>query len=204
VYQFLLNLRLESNLIATLLLARYAGCKAGSKSDSFEFVLSFGLLLGVFQKAVEIDRCHHRQMVRSDSGNGRDVRLHLDQRGTRSNPNAIEGEQRKKRREAPEARRLAEFLIETENRRAEGKPFVHVEHGARGHSRSSQQPGNSGVVLKRERPWNYRGRCRRSDSQAPGTGGIDWSRPDLSAVPKHKQVDSAKNSSSHLNTNARW
>jgi hypothetical protein len=93
VYQFLLNLRLESNLIATLLLARYAGCKAGSKSDSFEFVLSFGLLLGVFQKAVEIDRCHHRQMVRSDSGNGRDVRLHLDQRGngltqTRSRENS--------------------------------------------------------------------------------------------------------------------
>jgi hypothetical protein len=137
VYQFLLNLRLESNLIATLLLARYAGCKAGSKSDSFEFVLSFGLLLGVFQKAVEIDRCHHRQMVRSDSGNGRDVRLHLDQRGTRSNPNAIEGEQRKKRWEAPEAGRLAEFSVETENRRAEGKPFVHVE----------QRDGRTGPLL---------------------------------------------------------
>src|ERR671923_2360246 len=66
-------------------------------------------------------------MVRSDAGNGRDVRLHFDERGTRSDPNAVEGEQRKKRREAATARRLAEFLIETENRRAEGKPFVEVE-----------------------------------------------------------------------------
>jgi hypothetical protein len=78
-------------------------------------------------KPLNVDRCHHRQMVRSDAGYGRDVRLHLDQRGTRSDPNAIERKKRKKRREASEARRLAEFLIESQDWRSEGKPLVEIE-----------------------------------------------------------------------------
>ena len=41
-------------------------------------------------KALDIDRCHQRQMIRGDAGDGRDIGFHLDQRRTGFDPNAIE------------------------------------------------------------------------------------------------------------------
>jgi hypothetical protein len=74
-------------------------------------------------EAAGINFRHQRQMVRGDAGEWRDVGLTL--------VSAAHGlkrdREREQRRTGPKAWRLAEFLIQTENRPAEGKPFVEIE-----------------------------------------------------------------------------